>query len=181
MVDPPTWPVLLTTVGSSIFSGPAVSAAQSQLWALGFDVTQPYSGEFDAETKAALAAFQSSRSIPLTGLVDSLTWHLLVTGCNSSKTNYWGFDVGWPQGSLSQSQFSCLLNQGYSFMTQEVHLETGNIWPDAVPNIQNALAAGFTNVWAYHFFNMTEDPYDQVTLSIQTLVQVNAFSLSRLA
>lgn len=66
-------------------------------------------------------------------------------------------------------------------MTQEVHLETGNIWPDAVPNIQNALAAGFTNVWAYHFFNMTEDPYDQVTLSIQTLVQVNAFSLSRLA
>jgi peptidoglycan hydrolase-like protein with peptidoglycan-binding domain len=53
-----------------------VEILQVRLSALGFD-TGPIDNDFGPKTKAALKAFQKSKGLPETGLVDLTTWKAL--------------------------------------------------------------------------------------------------------
>ena len=104
-LDNVSWPVLITKVGGLRVgaASEAVAAVQDALGVAGFAV--PVTGRFDTATTAALSRFQASRHADVQdGLqVDDNTWHLLVSGCNSSMdTAAYFFDVGWYRDTFAQ-------------------------------------------------------------------------------
>ncbi len=110
-------------------------------------------GNFDSITVKQLHAFGNSRGINTSSsVVDFETWHLLTSGCNSSKSAAFWIDVGWPQGSVTDEQLQCLLAAGFKFITFECWLEEkgGVFWHPCVDNIFRAQAAGFA-VGVYMF------------------------------
>jgi peptidoglycan hydrolase-like protein with peptidoglycan-binding domain len=173
-----TWPVLAATVTPTRVgardSG-AVAAAQDALQASGF-YAGDVSGDFDAATASALAAFALARgAADVSGqAVDAQLWHLLVSGCNASLATerYW-VDVGWPQGSLSVPTLACL--RGYfEFVTFECWLERSAWFVPCLQNIANAHAAGFSAVGAYMFPVRAEDPTAQAAWLVGNLTAAGA-------
>ena len=156
-----TWPLLVaaTTPIAAGAAGAAVGAVQDGLCTAGFAV--PVSGQFDAATAVALAAFQASRGASVTSgaLVDAQTMHLLATGCNATlDTQAFWLDIGWPQGPLSVAALTCVREKGFRFLTQEVWLEESSWFATGAANIANAWAAGFESVGAYVFPVRAHDP-----------------------
>ena len=156
-----TWPLLVaaTTPIAAGAAGAAVGAVQDGLGTAGYAV--PISGQYDAATAAALAAFQAARGASVTSgaLVDAQTMHLLATGCNATlETQAFWVDIGWPQGSLSVESLTCMRETGFRFLTQEVWLEESSWFATGVSNIENAWAAGFEGVGAYVFPVRAHDP-----------------------
>ena len=156
-----TWQTLVaaTTPIAAGAAGAAVGAVQDGLNAAGFAV--PISGQYDAATVAALAAFQTSRGASVTSgaLVDLQTMHLLASGCNATlATQAFWLDVGWPQGLLSVEALTCVRETGFRFLTQEVWLEESSWFATGAANIANAWAAGFESVGAYVFPVRAHDP-----------------------
>jgi peptidoglycan hydrolase-like protein with peptidoglycan-binding domain len=76
IVGDETWPVLATEAKQGD-SGEVVSALQERLVAYGQQVE--VNGQFDAATERAVKAFQTSRALPDTGVVDTATWQHLVS------------------------------------------------------------------------------------------------------
>jgi len=66
--------------------------------------------------------------------------------------------------ALAQSDFQCLLNEGYSFAIPRGYQSLGQVDPNVVNNIQNARAAGFQNVDVYLFPCVScGNPQQQIT------------------
>ena len=132
-------------------TGILVQALQDSLTFNGFQIN--VTGYFDENTAKQLESFKSSRSLNTSSpVVDFETWHLLTSGCNSSKNAAFWIDVGWPQGSVTNEQLQCLRNVGFSFVTFECWLEEkgGIFWEPCISNIFRAQAAGFS-VGVYMF------------------------------
>ena len=144
-------------------SGILVAALQDSLTFNGFSIN--ITGEFDENTANQLQAFKISRDAVNSSrsVVDFETWHLLTSGCNSSKTSAFWIDVGWPQGSLTDEQLQCLHNVGFKFITFECWLERngGMFWEPCIGNIVRAQAAGFP-VGVYMFPWRAADASSQV-------------------
>ena len=173
-----TWPVLAATATPTLAgarNSSAVAAAQDALQASGF-YAGSVSGDFDAATSAALAAFATARgAADVSGqAIDAQLWHLLASGCNASLATerYW-IDVGWPQGSLSVPTLSCLRNY-FEFVTFECWLERSAWFEPCVQNIANAHAAGFSSVGAYMFPVRAEDPAAQAAWLVGNLTAAGA-------
>ena len=178
-LDAITWPRLSAsclplTAGAN---GSLVSALQESLIFNGFDAN--VSGFFDLQTQDKLGAFQRARgaSVSSGDAVDEQTWHLLVSGCNSSAATaaYW-FDAGWPQGALALEQLQCLRSTGFEFAIFECWVERGSgmFWDECVGNIARAQIAGL-KVGAYMFPHRSVD----ATLQVQQLVgNLSAFNVS---
>jgi peptidoglycan hydrolase-like protein with peptidoglycan-binding domain len=77
IVGDATWGALLMQLEPGN-TGPAVSAAQSQLNIRSSLVT--VSGTFDAATRSAVQQFQTPIGLNADGVVDWYTWHAIVTG-----------------------------------------------------------------------------------------------------
>jgi peptidoglycan hydrolase-like protein with peptidoglycan-binding domain len=75
IVGPATWQALVVTVQQGS-TGPAVSAAQSQLKAHGASLT--VDGVFGAGTTTAVRNFQAAHSLTVDGIVGPATWQALV-------------------------------------------------------------------------------------------------------
>ena len=114
--------------------------------------------------------------------VDFETWHLLTSGCNSSKSSAFWIDVGWPQGSVTDDQLQCLRKVGFKFITFECWLERngGIFWQPCVDNIFRAQAAGFP-VGVYMFPWRAADPSVQVSQLIGNLTVRYFLNFSPLA
>ncbi|HAA63726.1 MAG TPA: peptidoglycan-binding protein LysM, partial [Thermoanaerobacter sp.] len=59
--------------------GPFVVNLQARLKSLGFD-PGPIDGIFGRKTEEAVKAYQQSRGLPVTGIVDNVTWNALLFG-----------------------------------------------------------------------------------------------------
>ena len=82
----------------------------------------------------------------------------------------YGFDIGWPEGSASQSSLSCLADAGFSYAIMECWTEQphsaghvqgpggGYFFEPCVDNIAKAWEAGFDSVSAYFFPQRNGDP-----------------------
>ena len=170
-----TWPVL-TATASSITAGEsslsAIVGAQEILSeAYGYNLST--TGNFDADTVTALAAFSTSRGADdITGsILGPQQWHLLATNCNSSSPNasFW-LDIGWPQGLLSVDTLTCM--KGYfGFITFECWLERSAWFPTCAENIKNAHAAGYSmqEVGVYMFPVRALDPALQAAWLVSNL------------
>jgi len=147
-----------------------VAALQDSLTFNGFSIN--ITGEFDENTANQLQAFKISRDAVNSSrsVVDFETWHLLATGCNSSKAASFWIDVGWPQGSLTDEQLQCLRKVGFKFITFECWLERngGMFWEPCIGNIIRAQAAGFP-VGVYMFPWRLADASSQVSQLLANL------------
>jgi hypothetical protein len=86
-----TWETLLNF--------PVTLKTPKAIQAIQISLGLPPTGIWDPAFVLSVKNFQAARGIPSTGVVDLGTWHLLVSGCNSSlATAVWGFDIGWPEG-----------------------------------------------------------------------------------
>ena len=135
-------------------------------------------------TQAATLAFQINRTMAVdpsaAPSVDMGTWHLLISGCQASVGSAaYGIDIGWPEGDVSAAQFSCLQQMGFQFLIQEAYTESRGFWQPAVSNAKNAMAAGFSQIEYYHFFNQSQDPSTQIATTIKGL-QANNLTVARL-
>eukprot|EP00013_Stygamoeba_regulata_P000367 CAMPEP_0177640140 /NCGR_PEP_ID=MMETSP0447-20121125/6387_1 /TAXON_ID=0 /ORGANISM="Stygamoeba regulata, Strain BSH-02190019" /LENGTH=331 /DNA_ID=CAMNT_0019142197 /DNA_START=150 /DNA_END=1148 /DNA_ORIENTATION=+ len=168
-MGPQTWTALVVQCSSSEnAAGDAVLAVQQQLNYWQFPVA--LTARFDTQTANATQFFQRSRGAEVDGVVGPNTWNLLVSGCNSSlTTQLYGLDIGWPEGLVDASAFSCLYASGFRFLILECFTESHGFWQDAVTNAKNARSAGFSRIGMYHFFNRTLDPYQQVNDTIWNL------------
>jgi len=173
-----SWPSLIATVtplradistsastesnsNSNSNSDLPVAALQDALGVSGFPVA--ITGKFDPATVDALSKFQSSRQTKETSgtVVDEQTWHLLATQCNATLPGYYWFDVGWPQGNISVSTYTCLKNAGFQYAVIEAWREqgdNGSFWAPAVDNIKNAWLAGYDRADAYMYPQRFSDP-----------------------
>lgn len=89
VLDRPTWDHL---VGGGILlrsgdTGADVVTMQQRLAIIGFD-PGPADGKFGPRTLAAVRAFQTSRSITVTGVVDQATWDALAAADTGPGTTY---------------------------------------------------------------------------------------------
>ena len=158
-----------------------VQALQDSLSFNGFATN--VTGEFDVDTAKQVVAFKSSRAMNTSDpAVDFETWHLLTSGCNSSKSSAFWIDVGWPQGSVTDDQLQCLRKVGFKFITFECWLERngGIFWQPCVDNIFRAQAAGFP-VGVYMFPWRAADPSVQVSQLIGNLTVRYFLNFSLLA
>eukprot|EP00767_Chilomastix_cuspidata_P000722 gnl/Chilomastix_cuspidata/12.p1 GENE.gnl/Chilomastix_cuspidata/12~~gnl/Chilomastix_cuspidata/12.p1 ORF type:complete len:227 (-),score=22.48 gnl/Chilomastix_cuspidata/12:38-688(-) len=80
-----------------------------------------------------------------------------------------GFDLSYFQGSVSQSSFECLYNDGYRFGILQAQRSNGKYNSYAKTQYNNAKNAGFKNVDWYIFPDMDKDAYDQVSSTISSL------------
>jgi hypothetical protein len=140
-----------------------VQALQDSLTFNGFSIN--ITGNFDSDTATQLAKFKTSRRMNTSSpFVDFETWHLLTSGCHSSKSAAFWIDVGWPQGSVTDKQLQCLHSAGFKFITFECWLERngGTFWQPCIDNIFRAQAAGFA-VGIYMFPWRAADASSQVS------------------
>ena len=178
-LDATTWPALTVSclpleAGAK---GSLISGLQESLVFNGFETN--VTGVFDLQTQDELGAFKWARGASSSGgeFVDEQTWHLLISGCNSSAASaaFW-FDAGWPQGTLTLAQLQCLRSAGFEFATFECWVEqgVGMFWEECVGNIARAQIAGL-KVGAYMFPHRSVD----AALQVQQLVgNLSAFNVS---
>jgi hypothetical protein len=157
-----------------------VEALQDSLTFNGFKTNT--TGIFDIGTADQLRAFKRSRGAVNSSLdiVDVETWHLLASGCNSSRSAAFWVDVGWPQGSVTSEQLQCFHEVGFKFITFECWLERdgGVFWEPCVGNIARAQAAGFP-VGVYMFPWRAADASTQVSQLLGNLsVSSSVFSFN---
>jgi hypothetical protein len=122
---------------------------QAALTSNGFSTA--LSGTFDAATAASLSSFQSDRGAANTGghTVDTQTWHLLASGCNSSSaTSAWWVDAGWPQGNMTVDMLRCLSDGGVRYAVFECWREYTGFWEPCVDNVANAYVVLALALWA---------------------------------
>jgi hypothetical protein len=173
-----TWPQLVSVVTPTYFgsSGIAVEALQDSLNWNGFEVVT--TGIFDEQTINATRAFQINRGADEKSgeIIDSQTWHLLITQCNSTGSHgYFWFDAGWPQGNITQSTLTCLKNAGFSYGIFQCWREQGEgtFWEECISNIENAWLSGYSSVGIYMYPNRQYDPTMQVLQLMGNLTENN--------
>ena len=170
-----TWPSLLGLV-TPLEVGEASAAESAAILALQDMLVNIYgyadvslTGEFDAVTQSAVLDFQSSRNLPMSASasVDSETWHLLLTQCNTNPGNslighYW-FDAGWPQGNVSVATLECLQDAGFEYAVFECwRNNNGTYYGECAQNVENAWKAGYEAVDVYMFPDRDGNPGTQV-------------------
>lgn len=125
IVGEQTWLSVLPPLVSQGSAEREISALVTSLSYYGF--TGLSRSGWSSALQSAVSKFQTSRSLNATGEVRLDTWHALLSDCVPGLGSY-GLDLGWPEGAVDLSSWSCLAKAGMEFATIEAYTEGHGFW-----------------------------------------------------